>query len=169
MEYVDDDSNSTVSEEAFDENDDNLQNLEQRIQDLEELYNNNNSNSTVEFDENFFIIIQKLFHDEVDDNLRETEMWDVINYCLTEKNDDIKISFPLGFLNFTYDLECIPFETQLEFENQTLYETSIIRLMIRLYHICLQHNEFVLANCINNIGKTFEKCFIESNPIDFYY
>ena len=167
MEYVDD-SSSSVSEEAFDENDDNLQNLEQRIQDLEDIYSANQK-SSIEFDENFIIIIQQIFNEEINDELRDSDTWEAINYCLTEKNDEINISFPLGYLNFQYEQECIPFESQIEFDNQTLYETSIIRLMIRLYHIFFQHKEFTIAHCIKNVGETFEKCIIESNPIDFYF
>ncbi len=156
---------------VIDDDVDDVDIIEKELTSLEEHINRFNlSNSDddavlfIEFDNDLFHVCREILAGGISEQTRDSEVWSQFEDCchsLEQKH----LFFALGHLPFTYDPEKLrDILNEQEFENQCIWETSLITLLQQIHKICLiEEQDAVAAGVLETLNIVQESILFGSS------
>jgi hypothetical protein len=158
---------------VIDDDVDDVDIIEKELTSLEEHINRFNlSNSDddavlfIEFDNDLFHVCREILAGGISEQTRDSEVWSQFEDCchsLEQKH----LFFALGHLPFTYDPEKLrDILNEQEFENQCIWETSLITLLQQIHKICLIEEQDAVAAGVLETLNIVQECILFGSSLN---
>lgn len=121
----------------------------------------------IEFDNDLFHVCREILADGgISEQTRDSEVWSQIEDCC-HSLDQKHLFFALGHLPFTYDPENLRnLLNEQEFENQCIWETSLITLLQQIHKICLIEEQDAVAAGVLEMLNIVQECILFGSSLN---
>lgn len=114
----------------------------------------------IEFDNELFHVCREILAGGISEQTRDSEVWSQIEECCNSL-DKKHLFFALGHLPFTYDIDKIrDIVDEQEFENQCIWETSLITLLQKIHKICISEGQDAVAAGVVETLNIVQECIL---------
>ena len=153
-----------------DDNDDEL--IREELKSLEEhinrfgIENDDDAVLFIEFDNDLFHVCREILAGGISEQTRDSEVWSQFEDCCNSF-DQKHLFFALGHLPFTYDLENLrDILDEQEFEQQCLWETSLITLLQKIRKICIAEEQSAVAAGVLETLNVVQECILFGSSLN---
>lgn len=120
----------------------------------------------IEFDNDLFHVCREILAGGVSEQTRNSEVWSQFEDCC-HSLDQKHLFFALGHLPFTYDLENLHnILDEQEFENQCIWETSLITLLQKIHKICIVEQQESIATGVLETLNVVQECILFGSSLN---